>query len=295
MTEPCDGKSEDQYCKHVETAEPETLTVCAECRRELPPKPQPVRRSAPFLVSYQEHIAYEVDMLVGTAACLARYPQEPVECSPLRRQWTIQRNALIESFVVHFRVLTSFLFDGMNGGHSQGVFAQDFFGFAPDGRDTGRSWKKIRSGKLPASQSAPRQEAVRRANIQVTHLLERRGEEGVPRWNLVEVLGWLRPPFQLFVKETTKLARESSADFSVLEAALDHLVNLEAALTKVPPAELPAEAVRGLMTQPFIPPPPPGPIVPGLPDSAFLGLPPGMFKTDVRTTALPPSSRLDQQ
>ncbi len=102
-----------------------------------------------------EHLAYEVQMLRGTAELL-RGPE-------LLR---IVNNAVVESFGLHLRNLVKFLYDDRP--EVDDVVAGDFF-------DDPEEWKQMRP-ELPE----PLREARTRANKELAHLTTRRKGLGDP-------------------------------------------------------------------------------------------------------------------
>jgi len=138
-----------------------------------------------YLLAYSsEHLAYEVDMFFGMVELRLR-PSFPsllsVSADPIRLN-----NALIESFVVHFRNIIDFLY--VDRPRPTDVVASDFFDPA--------AWESRRpplSGTLDT--------ARRRANKELAHLTTDRipGAPSEKIWDFDGLANELRPILRLFV------------------------------------------------------------------------------------------------
>jgi len=138
-----------------------------------------------YLLAYSsEHLAYEVDMFFGMVELRLR-PSFPsllsVSADPIRLN-----NALIESFVVHFRNIIDFLY--VDRPRPTDVVASDFFDPA--------AWE---SRKPPLSGTLDT--ARRRANKELAHLTTDRIPGAPPEkiWDFNGLANELRPILRLFV------------------------------------------------------------------------------------------------
>jgi hypothetical protein len=92
------------------------------------------KRTDKELVDVSEHLLYEIQMLFGTAQAMGTLDLEGENDV---RRWAI-RNALVESFTVHARILLDFLFS--TEPKPDDVIAEDFF-------DNGSTWLQYRPAK----------------------------------------------------------------------------------------------------------------------------------------------------
>jgi hypothetical protein len=106
------------------------------------------RRPEAELRAAAEHLKYEIDMLRHVAQALSAL-------QPVKPQWLI--NALLESFVVHFRSLSDVFYPGSNV-KSDDVLASDFF-------DDPTAWEGLRPALSDAFNTART-----RANKEIAHL-----------------------------------------------------------------------------------------------------------------------------
>jgi hypothetical protein len=111
-----------------------------------------VRRSDEELVAVSEHLLYEIQMLFGTARTMAT---SIIGDGKDFQTWSI-RNAMVESFTVHTRILLDFLYPSKMG--RDDVIADDFF-------DNPSTWV----GQRPA-ESALLTEIHRRVGKEIAHL-----------------------------------------------------------------------------------------------------------------------------
>jgi len=92
------------------------------------------QRSDEELVAVSEHLLYEIQMLFGTAQALSTVGPSNGKDS---RIWAT-RNALLESFTIHARILLYFLYSAKP--RPSDVIAEDFF-------DNGSTWLQKRPAK----------------------------------------------------------------------------------------------------------------------------------------------------
>ncbi len=78
------------------------------------------RRSGADLQGVWEHVVYEIQMLVETGRFLTTFKADPSSDKD-----RVKQNAFIESFAIHARALTAFLYP--NEPHPDDVVADDFF------------------------------------------------------------------------------------------------------------------------------------------------------------------------
>src|SRR5664280_1856543 len=96
----------------------------------------------------REHIAYELWMLVQTAVYLRNTPMDASQ---------VERNALLESFALHARVLGDFLAN-KNGGHGDVLacmYAETWHGNSSWTDYLRRSTSRSRISRRPAWESSP--------------------------------------------------------------------------------------------------------------------------------------------
>jgi len=93
-----------------------------------------MRRSDKELVDVSEHLLYEIQMLFGTAQAMGTLDLGNENDI---RIWAI-RNALVESFTVHARILLDFLYSSRP--KPDDVITEDFF-------DNGSTWLQKRPAK----------------------------------------------------------------------------------------------------------------------------------------------------
>jgi hypothetical protein len=82
------------------------------------------------LMDFSEHLAYEIWMFFETACKLADFDAQNATSFAFG---TVERNALLESFLIHTRILIDFLYKHRSG-YSNDVFAKDFV-------EDGETWK----------------------------------------------------------------------------------------------------------------------------------------------------------
>lgn len=128
------------------------------------------------LVEASVHVLYEVDMLRATATGIA---------TEINVDW-MSHNAFTESFVVHARNLTHFLFP--ESPYRTDILAEHFF-------DTSEHWESLR-GRLPEDLEDVRA----RANKQMAHItydrLEFVGE--AKRWAYLEIFTAIQVLIEVF-------------------------------------------------------------------------------------------------
>src|SRR5262245_3587234 len=96
----------------------------------------------------EPHLRYEIEMVAGLVWRMRRqrllFRISDFEDGPLQDELVDHagRNADIESFGIHARVLTDFLYRGRGRGQSTDAIASDFF-------EDPEEWKRLR-GKIPA-------------------------------------------------------------------------------------------------------------------------------------------------
>jgi hypothetical protein len=122
-------------------------------------------RTQEELQAASEHLLYEINMVRGTSAELSKTSED-------RRTGTIW-NALLESFVLHSRVLLCVFYPDASP-HADDVLALDFF----------RESQPWRPPSLPSTLSKVRV----RANKHLAHLTYTRGVVPADKvWNFVEI------------------------------------------------------------------------------------------------------------
>jgi hypothetical protein len=130
-----------------------------------------------------EHLYYEWEMVFFTAPLCIQY-REPKDVDE-----QVIKNALLESFAIHVRVLKAFLFDPR--GRLDDVISDDYVANPEE-------WRRAR-GPVP--------EILRRASDrtggEVAHLTTRRqSEPAAKHWPLQELLQALTPPVCQFIAMT---------------------------------------------------------------------------------------------
>lgn len=128
-----------------------------------------------------EHLYYEVEMAFAAGQLALRFAN-PASVE----DWAI-RNALIESFAAHVRVLKSFLYD--QRGQPDDVIAADYVAVP-------LAWEQAR-GPVPAALT----QAAQRTGKEVAHLTRRRHAGNVPekQWAPYALLAALAVPLKQFV------------------------------------------------------------------------------------------------
>ena len=123
----------------------------------------------------EEHLLYEIGMLWETAGHLQRPPPDPVV-----------RNALIESFGIHLRLVANFLYEPAR--KPDDVCAEDYVG------DVAK-WRRARRALPKALKTA-----TRHTDKQIAHLTFKRyrGSATQKRWNPQRLLTLIRRPLKAF-------------------------------------------------------------------------------------------------
>jgi hypothetical protein len=130
-----------------------------------------------------EHLFYELEMTFWTAPLVVQYAM------PKNVDEQVIKNALLESFLVHVRVLKAFLYDPRS--YADDVLAEDYV-------TNPEEWQK-RRGPVPDALKR----ASRRTGGEVAHLTTRRESEPTARqWNPRELLDALIPAVCQFVAMT---------------------------------------------------------------------------------------------
>ena len=139
------------------------------------------QRSDCELQEASKHLHYEVDMLLGTARLLAAGVRGDV-----------LSNAVVESFIIHTRVLLDFLYDERP--RSDDVVASDYF---TDRQD----W----ISKRPAM-SSTLTKVDRRVGKEVAHLTYVRNEvtDEMKKWPFVEIANEVQRVVAVFVNAVPK-------------------------------------------------------------------------------------------
>lgn len=123
----------------------------------------------------QEHLLYEIAMLCEVAARLEQAPGD-----------TVTRNALIEAFGIHLRLIVDFLYEPAR--RADDVCAEDYVA------DVNR-WRKVRR-MLPRRLKT----ATRHTDKQIAHLTFKRYRGAAPqkRWGPQQLLSLVRPALKSF-------------------------------------------------------------------------------------------------
>ena len=137
-------------------------------------------RSDEELRELSEHLLYEVEMLFGTANVLLAdaIAEESAQLS------TTIRNAVLESFVVHFRALQEFFWFGKPRFETD-ARAADFF--------EGEAWAEIRRPQETTIEDGPL-----RAGREIVHLTYLRNTERRP-WMVAQIAASVGRCFRLFL------------------------------------------------------------------------------------------------
>lgn len=130
-----------------------------------------------------EHLYHELEMVFFTAPLCIHYR------APKDVDEQVIKNALLESFAIHVRVLKAFLFD--QRGRPDDVIADDYVANLEE-------WRRAR-GPMPEIL----RRASERAGGEVAHLTTRRqSEPAAKHWPLQELLQALTPPVCQFIAMT---------------------------------------------------------------------------------------------
>lgn len=123
----------------------------------------------------EEHVLYEIGMLRETAARLQQPPSD-----------VVVRNALIETFGIHLRLVVDFLYEPAR--EPDDVCAEDYVADV-------NKWKKARRAL-----ARPLKIATRRTDKQIAHLTFKRYRGSAPqkRWNPRSLLDLTRQPLKVF-------------------------------------------------------------------------------------------------
>ena len=138
------------------------------------------------LLNYsKEHLAYEAAMFFKLGWILERLADVP----PIDEVRVTVKNALIESFVMHFRCLGSFLCLP-NAKYPDDVLAKEFF-------NNPSQW----SPSIPVELS----KALKRADKEIAHLTDKRiaGTNPVKEWQPKERMDEIKPMLKDFVSRSS--------------------------------------------------------------------------------------------
>jgi len=140
-----------------------------------------------------DHVQYELEMTFFVAPMLLRY------ATPRDFDENIIKNALLEAFVAHVRVLKAFLYD--NPQRDDDVSAEHYVGDV-------EAWRTAR-GPVPDVLAA----AAKRVGKEVVHLTRGRHDPDSPQrdWNPLGILDALVRPLKLFLS----MARPGVLDWRV--------------------------------------------------------------------------------
>jgi hypothetical protein len=144
------------------------------------------------------HISYELTMFYETAMGL-KWREN------LDNDFTL-KNALIESFIVHARVLAHFLYQARSPKYPDDVVAEDYVKDVP-------TWRTARGSMSPELR-----EIVRRAGKEIAHLTKGRRPPDDPEkvWIIEHVFLLLCEPLHVFMKH---------ADHALLDASVPAFIN----------------------------------------------------------------------
>lgn len=188
------------------------------------------------------HLAYELEMLIGTYEALLQHPfYAHVDAADAGDRWTrlseterVTWNALHESFVVHLRCLGGFFFDDLDeteSKHPEDVLVEHFF---PEWGDR----KPPHRGHVLAL-------AVKKANGYVMHLSKRRikapPSEKMHGWDLKVLVCCLKPS----LTKLREVAKKKGVDLGPLAPQIRRLEGL-----CDPPAPRQSQGLLARSTQP---------------------------------------------
>lgn len=149
----------------------------------------------------REHLYYELWMLYETGSLLVKGGFQAGD-------WVL-KNALLESFVIHARVITAFLYPEKAMKKNDDVTSYDFVGNV-------EAWTSDR-GERPAELET----LIERANKEVAHLTEKRYASGAPEklWIPEEIVRMLCGPLHSFVHHAVAKRLDISVKAFIAELA----------------------------------------------------------------------------
>lgn len=147
-------------------------------------------RSAEELRGVSNHLHYEIGMLISSARGLA---------SGVFGEKNAVHNAMVETFVLHLRVVVDFLYPRGRGFKDDDVLPWDFFKSA-------EHWCKIRDGHITKESKKVLEEARDRADKEMVHLTYSRLKVTpvAKKWPYIEIGNEALKAIQVFSNNVPK-------------------------------------------------------------------------------------------